>query len=81
MFLDAEYIVLDSFHIQEHEIWLGYEDLQIDAGIVEDISRDLDAVINFANVDHCLAYVTSDSVWYAAIKPGDLQTAIAESVA
>ena len=64
-------IVLDSYAIQEIEIYLGQ--LAIDGITMDLISESCEAYISGTD----LAYMTSDSVWYAVVDPVEFQAAIA----
>ena len=73
--MESSFIVLDSVHIQEIEFEL--DQLGID-GVTFDLIQDsCDCYISGTG----LGYMTSDSVWYAVVKPQELQQAIKDKVA
>ena len=72
--MESEYIVLDSYHTQEIEIELDH--LGIDGVTFGLIENSCDCYISGTG----RGYMTSDSVWYAVVKPQDLQRAIKDKV-
>ena len=73
--MESDFIVLDSIHIQEIEFELDH--LGID-GVTFDLIQDsCDCYISGTG----FGYMTSDSVWYAVVKPQELQQAIKDKVA
>ncbi len=73
--LDPDWIVLDSYHVQEIEIELS--ELGIDAVCMDVIRESCEPYISGTD----RAYMTTDCVWYAAIKRDKFQKLIAEYAA
>lgn len=69
---DSDYIILDSFHVQEVEIDLS--SLGIDGVTMDVIRESCDAYISGTN----MAYVATQAVWYAAILKTTFQSLINE---
>ena len=78
IFNNWDIFVVDSYHIQEHEIDLNYlvESGQISWELLMHISDDCDSYITGTGY----AYVTTDSVWFAVIDAESLSEAVADTL-
>jgi len=72
--MESNFIVLDSFHIQEVEI--DVSGLNIDQITMDIVRESCEPYISGTD----LAYLTSDCVWYAVVDPVELQKSIKERV-
>lgn len=73
--MEAQWIVLDSYAIQEIEIPLDH--LEVPHDVFSDVMESCEPYIT----GNGYAYMTTDAVWFAVVDPKELQAAIKERVA
>jgi hypothetical protein len=82
----GDIFTLEAFPISEIECQIDYAALtksvgwNVNRNHILQIARDVDCHIGNTDKDSCLAYMTTDSVWFAEISAKELQTAIRDSV-